>query len=54
MMFRDAASMLMEARMLRETNVKAICLDLAKSGEIQNTWGGENRRPQEDTIIRPR
>jgi three-Cys-motif partner protein len=43
---------LLEAYMLRETNVKDICVELAKGGTIQNTWGGGNRKPQDkDPII---
>ena len=38
--------------MLRETNVKDICVNLAKAGEIGNTWGGGNRKLRDDTIIR--
>lgn len=41
----------LEAYMLRETNVKDICVDLAKAGKIENTWGGGNRKPRDDTII---
>ena len=37
--------------MLRETNVKDICVDLAKAGKIENTWGGGNRKPRNDNLI---
>jgi len=37
--------------MLRETNVKDICVALAKAGKIENTWEGGNRKPRDDTII---
>jgi hypothetical protein len=43
---------LLEARMLRLTNVKDICVELAKTGKIQNTWGGGNRKPHDEDIIK--
>jgi hypothetical protein len=43
---------LLEAFMLRETNVKDICAKLAKEGAIQNAWGIGSRRPTDDTVIR--
>ena len=43
---------LLEAFMLRETNVKNICVALAKAGKIENTWGKGNRKPSNETIIR--
>jgi len=42
---------LLQAYMLRETNVKDICVELAKAGRILNTWGGGNRKPREDHLI---
>ncbi|MBY0566014.1 MAG: three-Cys-motif partner protein TcmP [Hyphomonadaceae bacterium] len=45
---------LLQAYMLRETNVKDICVTLAKSGRIENTWGGGNRKPRDEDIIRLR
>jgi three-Cys-motif partner protein len=45
---------LLEAYMLRETNVKDICVELAKTGKIENTWGGGNRKPRDDTVIKLR
>lgn len=52
MKFSKAWSLLLEGHMLRVTNVKDICLDLAKAGKLANTWGGGNRKPHdEDTII---
>lgn len=47
-------TILLQAYMLRETNVKDICVDLAKAGKIENTWGSGNRKPRDDTIIRLR
>ncbi len=43
---------LLQAFMLRETNVKDVCVDLAKAGEIENTWGGGNRKPHDETAIK--
>jgi three-Cys-motif partner protein len=42
---------LLQAYMLRVTNVKDICVDLTKIAKIDNTWGGGTRKPRdEDTI----
>ena len=38
--------------MLRETNVKDLCVMLAKQGKIENTWGKGNRKPRSDSMIR--
>jgi hypothetical protein len=49
--FSDLWEMLLQAYMLRVTNVKNICVDLARTGKIENTWGGGNRKPSDkDTI----
>lgn len=45
---------LLEAYMLRETNIKDICVDLAKAEKIENTWGGRNRKPHDDNLVRLR
>ena len=37
--------------MLRVTNIKDICVKLAKAGIIRNSWGGGNRKPQDDDLI---
>ena len=42
---------LLQAYMLRETTVKDICVDLAKTGKIEHTWGGGNRKPRNDDLI---
>jgi three-Cys-motif partner protein len=49
--FSSVVNLLLQAFMLRETNVKDICVDLARSGKIQNTWAGK-RKPNDDCIIR--
>lgn len=53
MAFSKVVDILLQAHMLRETNVKDICVALAKDGKIQNTWGGGNRKPTDDTLIAP-
>jgi three-Cys-motif partner protein len=42
---------LLQAYILRETNVKDVCVDLAKAGKIENTWGGGNRKPHDADMI---
>lgn len=53
MSFSNIVKILLQAFMLRETNVKDICVELADEGKIQNTWGNGNRKPnnQSDIII---
>jgi hypothetical protein len=43
---------LLQTHMLRVTNIKDICVDLAKSGKIANTWGGGSRKPRDTDTIR--
>ena len=43
---------MLQAFMLRETNVKDVCVELAKTGNIQNTWGAGGRKPTDDTVIK--
>jgi three-Cys-motif partner protein len=52
--FSQIAVGLLQAYMLRETNIKDICVDLAKTGKIENTWGGGNRKPRDDELITPK
>lgn len=49
--FSKIAGPLMERYMLRETNVKDLIVELAREGALENTWGGGNRKPQENDII---
>jgi hypothetical protein len=42
----------LQAYMLRETNVKDVCVALAKAGKIENTWGSGNRKPRDETVIK--
>lgn len=53
MTFAAVIERLLQAFMLRETNVKDICVDLARAGKIQNTWGRGNRKPQDRHMIKP-
>ena len=50
--FSDVVISLLQPFMLRETNVKDICVELARAGRIDRTWGGGNRKPQDTDIIR--
>lgn len=50
--FEDVVDKLLQPFVLRETNVKDICVELAKTGKVENTWGGGNRKPQGSNIIR--
>lgn len=50
--FSSVVVQLLQPFMLRETNVKDLCVDLAKAGRIENTWGGGNRKPRESDWIR--
>lgn len=50
--FPSVLASLLQPYMLRETNVKNICVALAKAGRIENTWGGGNRKPRDQTIVR--
>ena len=50
--FSSVVAGLLQAYMLRETNVKDICVDLVKAGTIENTWGGGNRKPHDENLIK--
>lgn len=50
--FDQVVTKILEAFVLRETDVKDICVMLAKSGQIANTWGGGNRKPKDRDAIR--
>jgi three-Cys-motif partner protein len=43
---------LLQIYTLRETDVKDICVDLARAGEIENTWGGGNRKLSDGSMIK--
>jgi hypothetical protein len=38
--------------MLRETNVKDVCVELAKRGKIENSWGAGGRKPTDHAVIK--
>lgn len=50
--FAAVVDLLLQAFMLRETNVKDICVELAAEGAIENTWGGGNRKPTDTVLIK--
>ncbi|MGE5540380.1 MAG: three-Cys-motif partner protein TcmP [Gemmatimonas sp.] len=50
--FSSVVDLLLQAFMLRVTNVKDLCAELAKAGAIERTWGSGNRKPQDGDIIR--
>lgn len=50
--FSAVVAKVLQTYMLRETDVKNICVELAKVGIIENTWGTGNRKPKDDSIIR--
>jgi hypothetical protein len=52
-LFSNVLVSLLQTYMLRETNVKDICVDLAKARKIENTWGGGNRKPRDPCLIKP-
>lgn len=50
--FTSVILRLLQRYTLRETNVKDICVALAKVEKIENTWGGGNRKPKDGDIIK--
>lgn len=50
--FSTVVDVLLQAFMLRETNVKDICVELASTGQVEKTWGSGNRKPTDAAIIR--
>jgi hypothetical protein len=51
-LFSSVLVSLLQPYMLRETNVKDICVDLAKAGKIENTWGTGNQKPRDKCLIK--
>ncbi len=51
MRFGIVVDTLLHRFILRETNVKDICVEMSRSGEIANTWGTGNRKPRDDSPI---
>ncbi|RXT53641.1 three-Cys-motif partner protein TcmP [Bradyrhizobium betae] len=52
MSFVQVWEALLQAHMLRVTNVKDICVDLAKISKIEQTWIGSARKPRDLDIIK--
>jgi hypothetical protein len=50
--FSGLWEIILRAYMLRVTNVKDICVDLAKSGAIEQPWGGGTRKPRDQDAIK--
>jgi three-Cys-motif partner protein len=50
--FSGLWEIILQAYMLRVTNVKDICVDLAKSGAIEQPWGGGTRKPRDQDAIK--
>jgi hypothetical protein len=48
--FSDVVVELLQTYLLRETNVKDMCVDLAKAGKIEKTWCA-NQKPSSETMI---
>jgi three-Cys-motif partner protein len=49
--FTRVVDALLEAFMLRETDVKDVCVELARDGKIVNSWGDGRRKPNDQTQI---
>jgi hypothetical protein len=50
--FSGLWEMILQAYMLRVTNVKDVCVDLAKSGVIEQVWSSRARKPRDQDTIR--
>jgi three-Cys-motif partner protein len=53
LLFGDVVDAFLQVFMLRETNVKDVCVELAREGNIENSWGGGARKPNNQTKITP-
>jgi three-Cys-motif partner protein len=49
--FPKIVDALLQGFMIRETNVKDLCVDLAREGKIQRTWGPGSRKPNDESAI---
>jgi three-Cys-motif partner protein len=52
--FEQLLGVLLEEFMIRETDLKNICVELEKAGVIARTWGPGNRKPNAQTEIKLR
>lgn len=50
--FADVVAGLLQAYMIRETDVRDICVALAGAGKIENTWGKKPRKPKDGDIVK--
>lgn len=50
--FERLVEVLLEEFMIRETDLKDICVELANTGKIERTWGPGTRKPDTGTAIR--
>jgi hypothetical protein len=50
--FSQVVDVLLQSFILRETNVKDICVALEKEGRIEKTWGQGNKKPHDTDLIR--
>ncbi|HEY4212779.1 MAG TPA: three-Cys-motif partner protein TcmP [Steroidobacteraceae bacterium] len=50
--FADVWAAVLQEFVLRITNVKDVCVTLARGGRIENTWGSGNRKPRDSDTIR--
>jgi three-Cys-motif partner protein len=50
--FSTLWEILLQAYMLRTTNIKDLCVELAKLGEIEQTWNGGARKPRDQDTIK--
>jgi len=49
--FTDIVDACLQAFMLREANIKDVCIELAREHKIENTWGSGGRKPNDQTRI---
>jgi three-Cys-motif partner protein len=49
--FERLVGVLLEEFMIRETDVKDICVEMEKAGKLARTWGLGNRKPDTGTLI---
>jgi hypothetical protein len=45
--FSEVWETLLQSYMLRVTNIKDICVELARTGAIEQTWNGSARKPRD-------
>lgn len=50
--FERLLGVLLEEFMIRETDLKDICVEMEKAGQLEKTWGSGNRKPDTGTVIR--